>query len=121
MTDRDESDQLHDVAIPSTSSATNCDNGENSSRNSPFIPITLEMIRPYPKALPRKKATGGRARGKSCILTNTPEKQEIATSKKVKINSNAVKSIKRQVFEKSGQKVLPRKVETEDQKGFNEQ
>jgi hypothetical protein len=38
-----------------------------------------EIIRPFPKARPRK--TGGRKRGKTRILTDTPEKKEIENQK----------------------------------------
>ena len=43
-----------------------------------------EMIRPFPKAQPRKKTSRGRKRGKTRILTDTPEKRELEKSKKKK-------------------------------------
>lgn len=70
--------------------------------------VTPEMIRPYPKALPRKKAVGGRPRGKSRILTDTPEKLEIAALKKV--NLKLTKSTKKQVFGDSVQKISQKNV-----------
>ncbi|KAK9709265.1 hypothetical protein QE152_g26722 [Popillia japonica] len=45
--------------------------------------ITPELLRSYPKALPRKKL-GGRPRGKSILLTDTPEMEAILTMKKKK-------------------------------------
>ena len=33
--------------------------------------VSLEVIRPYPKAQPRKLTTKGRPKKKSCILTST--------------------------------------------------
>nr|XP_034836488.1 uncharacterized protein LOC117992886 [Maniola hyperantus] len=39
--------------------------------------ISPEMVRPYPKADPRKEGSRGRKKGKSRILTGTPEKLEI--------------------------------------------
>lgn len=46
----------------------------------PTIPqaaVSPEMIRPFPKAPPRKESGRGRKKGKSRILTDTPEKNEI--------------------------------------------
>ncbi|KAJ8721004.1 hypothetical protein PYW08_006469 [Mythimna loreyi] len=40
-------------------------------------PITPEMIKPYPKAPPRKNCATGRKKGSSRILTDTPEKNAI--------------------------------------------
>ena len=42
--------------------------------------ITPESVRPYPKALPHKKTSKGRKSGKSKILTDTPEREEIKKS-----------------------------------------
>jgi hypothetical protein len=39
--------------------------------------LSTEIIRPFPKARPRK--TGGRKRGKTRILTDTPEKKKLKT------------------------------------------
>uniref|UniRef100_A0A2A4IUA5 Zinc finger PHD-type domain-containing protein n=1 Tax=Heliothis virescens TaxID=7102 RepID=A0A2A4IUA5_HELVI len=52
----------------------------NRCTNSSPIPsssnlITPEMVRPFPKAPPRKMARGGRQPGKTKILTMTPEKE----------------------------------------------
>ena len=40
-------------------------------------PKTLEEIRPFPKAGPRKESNRGRKRGKSTIHTDTPEKKKL--------------------------------------------
>lgn len=46
--------------------------------------IAPEMIRPHPKAAPRKATQKGRQKGKSRILTDTPEKNEIELLKSAK-------------------------------------
>jgi len=46
------------------------------SKNATEI-ISPHMVRPYPKAGPRKEVTKGRKKGKSRILTETSEKEEI--------------------------------------------
>lgn len=51
--------------------------------------ISPAIIRPHPKAAPRKSSNRGRPKGRSCILTDTPEKNRIeelkmAQSKKIK-------------------------------------
>ncbi|XP_055906379.1 uncharacterized protein LOC129941699 [Eupeodes corollae] len=56
--------------------------------------ISPEIARPYPKAAPRKTTTGGRKKGKSRILTETPEKNEIEDAyikrqKSLKKNTNS--------------------------------
>jgi hypothetical protein len=51
---------------------------------------TPEMIRPYPKAEKRKK-TGGRKAGKTRILTDTPEKEEIENRKSKRIKTTITK------------------------------
>lgn len=45
---------------------------------------TPESIRPYPRAGPRTQKTGGRKKGKSAIITDTPEKNALAAAKKAK-------------------------------------
>jgi hypothetical protein len=47
--------------------------------------LSPEIIRPFPKARPRK--TGGRKRGKTRILTDTPERNKIGGEKKKKRKS----------------------------------
>lgn len=43
--------------------------------------VSPELIRPYPKAQPRKQAIKGRPKKKSCILTSTPTKLRIEKEK----------------------------------------
>lgn len=77
-------------------------------------PITPEMLRPYPKALPRKKLSG-RPRGKSRILTDTPEKKEIM---EMKNKSSNTKKVTRQLVRKPKQKknnVKRKESESEDE------
>lgn len=70
ITDRpDPSEALHPtenllLAVPST------------SQNNPNAFVSPEVIRPFPKALPRKKKAGRKC-GKTRILTDTPEKDLI--------------------------------------------
>ncbi|KAI4464160.1 hypothetical protein MML48_3g00014046 [Holotrichia oblita] len=67
------------------------------------LPVTVvspEVVRPHPKAEPRKSTNKGRAKGKSRILTDTPEKQAIEADKNkskkkppaIKTTSKTVKS-----------------------------
>ncbi|KAK9679290.1 hypothetical protein QE152_g40139 [Popillia japonica] len=39
--------------------------------------ISPEIVRPYPKALPRIKSRRGRKKGKCSVITDTPEKDEL--------------------------------------------
>ncbi|XP_046393584.1 uncharacterized protein LOC124161317 [Ischnura elegans] len=59
--------------------------------------ISPVMIRPFPKALPRKGTSKGRAKGKSRILTDTPNKEEIAAQKTSGI-SKKKKPVKRKLI-----------------------
>lgn len=47
--------------------------------------ISPEEIAPFPKAAPRKTTKGGRKPGKTRILTDTPEREEILLEKKKKM------------------------------------
>lgn len=58
---------------------------------SPLLPVTPEMVGPYPKAPARKKAAHTRVSGKSQILTDSPVKAANASLKK---ESKAKKSTK---------------------------
>lgn len=74
-------EEQQEIATSSTDSAV------PSSSNAPLHsspPITPEMLRPYPKA-PARKRKGGRPKGKSRILTDTPKKEEIMSQKQGKI------------------------------------
>jgi hypothetical protein len=53
--------------------------------------ISPDIIRPLPKAQPRKPASKGRKKGKSRILTDTPNKEEIGL-----IKSNSLVNTKKQ-------------------------
>ena len=101
-------------AFPSTSSST-INSGNDISESSAVTgvasyisttPVTPEMLRPFPKAMPRKNLTRGKAKGQSRILTDTPEKDAIASLKKSKgVKSPTIKNIKKQVFKSSKQTV----------------
>ncbi|XP_041356358.1 uncharacterized protein LOC121373696 [Gigantopelta aegis] len=62
--------ETSDVSQPGTS-------GEPSTRFNPTGHFSPEVVRPYPKAAARKGTTGGRKKGKTLILTDTPVKQNI--------------------------------------------
>lgn len=65
--------------------------------------VTLEMIRPYPKAAPRK-TKGGRKKGKTRILTETPEKNQIEAEfleRQAKKSKAKVRKVTKQVFDES--------------------
>lgn len=57
--------------------------------------VSPECIRPYPKALPRKRKQGGRKPGRTRILTDTPEKKEIEEALKVKEDKIKKAQVKR--------------------------
>ncbi|KAJ8703930.1 hypothetical protein PYW07_013224 [Mythimna separata] len=85
--------------------------GSSQIRNndSPYDPkpstsafVSLEVIRPHPKAGPRKGSGKGRKKGKTRILTDTPEKLAIENewaarkqNKEKKICKAKVKAVKR--------------------------
>lgn len=49
------------------------------------VQTTPEILRPFPKAAPRKESAKGRKKGKSTILTETPDKNETAPLTPIKI------------------------------------
>lgn len=57
-----------------TETARNAAGEEDSGNSQHFSP---EQVRPFPKAGPRKQTRGGRKKGKTSILTDTPVKQQI--------------------------------------------
>jgi len=62
---------------------------------SPQLPVTPEMVRPYPKAPVRKKAAHRRVSGKSQILTDSPVKAAITSLKensKAKMRKKSTKN-----------------------------
>ena len=79
--------------------------------------ITPESVRPYPKALPRKKTNKGRKSGKSKILTerDTPEKEEIKKSyllrkARLEMSSGNSKQETSKIRSKSSKAKLKRKI-----------
>lgn len=62
--------------------------------------VTPEIVRPYPKASPRKLIKNSRKKGKTRILTDTPEKRLIELAEQEKQTKNKAKR------EKQGKKVL---------------
>ena len=74
------SNQENHLNLPGPSSRLNHVDSDTAARSSlPVLtkPVTPESVRPFPKALPRKGRTNGRKKGKSRILTSTPEKNKI--------------------------------------------
>lgn len=65
------SDSNSPQAEPSTADVTHYE-----TSNSPQLPITPEQIRPYPKA-PLRKSTAKKRKGKTTIITETPEKDRL--------------------------------------------
>jgi hypothetical protein len=63
----------------------------------PYCHVTPENIRPFPVAEPRVQKAGGRKRGKSSILTDTPVKNALAEAaqhtKKKRTDSSARKKL----------------------------
>ena len=68
------------------------------------MPVTPESVRPFPKAPPRKITTGGRKKGKSRILTSTPEKNRIEeeTRERETKKRKASEKIQKSVLNKKG-------------------
>lgn len=59
--------------------------------------ISPEVLRPYPKAMPRKSVQVNRKKGKSAVITDTPEKDELMKAfkekaKKLKTNKGSQKA-----------------------------
>ncbi|XP_022195280.2 uncharacterized protein LOC111052802 [Nilaparvata lugens] len=93
---------------PSTSSdvqpSTSSDVQQEDPSTSPKVPastpshiITPEMLRPFPKAEACKSQgnTKCRPKGKSKIMTDTPEKDEIENMKKIKMEGKQRKGLKK--------------------------
>lgn len=86
-----ESDPVQNFGTPSTSSNIHTDitgrpsTSKNEASSSISLTnrliVSLEEIRPYPKALPRKQTRKGRPKGKSLIFTDIPEKELIEAQK----------------------------------------
>lgn len=78
---------------------------ETSSKNRSNAFVSTEVIRPYPKAGPRKGVTKGRKKGCTRILTDTPEKLAIESEldarkrkKEVKVRKVKAKLVKRNLY-----------------------
>lgn len=57
--------------------------------------LTPEKVRPYPKAQLRKKSEQGRKKGRTCALTDTPEKDRVEEEmKKRKFLEERIKMLK---------------------------
>jgi hypothetical protein len=63
--------------------------------------VSPDIIRPFPEAQPRKPASKGRKKGKSRILTDTPNKEEIEL-----IKSNSLVNTKKKKKKKNNGNVL---------------
>lgn len=95
------------TSLPSTSATANCSGTAPCNEVTPVTPpdglfITPDKILPFPKAGPRIKKTGGRKPGKSRVITQTPEKEEIEQqqlAKKRKKDVKKIKTVTRKVFE----------------------
>lgn len=101
--------------VPSTS-ASQCEpepstsNKENEQLDPPRA-FSLENVRPFPKAAPRKISTSIRRKRKAAILTDTPEKnalqeEQSKSSKKVKkqkkkIENKRKKSVSKKILQSS--------------------
>lgn len=68
---------------------------------SEVVGVSPEMIRPHPKAPPRKISNSGRPKGKSRILTDTPEKnaiEDLARKKEAKrLKKPKIKAVQRKL------------------------
>lgn len=80
--------------------------------------ISPEMIRGFPKAQPRKQMQKGRKRGRSRIITETPEKDIILEEQMKKIKNKAViknlKSLRDEVKTVTKKKFKKQKIEDSD-------
>ncbi|XP_030767040.1 uncharacterized protein LOC115890832 [Sitophilus oryzae] len=94
------------IAQPGTSSSQleptfNTMENTTTIQSTPSAPFkSPEEVRPYPKALPRKKK-GGRKLGRTRILTDTPEKQaieaEFNSREEKKRMKTKIKQVKRKI------------------------
>ncbi|XP_039759705.1 uncharacterized protein LOC120633562 [Pararge aegeria] len=105
------------IGEPSTSAA------ETQPEPSAYIPITPEVIRPYPTAARTRKTDKGRKPGKSRIYTDTPEKNELEERhrlkelKKIEQERKArAKAVKRSLKELNSRqkKKKPKQIESDE-------
>jgi hypothetical protein len=75
--------------------------GPSSVSASPSLSqmVSPEMVRPLPKAEPRKKKQCGRKPGRSRMLTDTPEKEAVEEAARVKLNKIKEKENKKKLRE----------------------
>lgn len=94
---------LNDFNSPSTPGCSKNTEATSSGSSVACIPTNVmlspEDIRPYPKAAPRSALTRGRRRGKSRILTETPEKDRLEEER-------VARETKKTKFEKSKKRKL---------------
>lgn len=83
--------------------------------------VSPEVIRPYPKAQPRKQARKGRPKKKSCILTSTPTKLRIEKEKaeKYKNLNKEKKSYKKEPLVKKKSFVKKKLIDLESESEEN--
>lgn len=83
----DQNDKDDDMAVAGSSQAFNRD---QIAAEVPEV-VTPESVRPYPKAGPRKLTGNARKKGKTRILTDTPEKKLIELAEQEKQSKNKAK------------------------------
>lgn len=89
-----------------------------------FQLLSPEEVVPYPKAGPRKTAKGGRKPGRTRILTDTPEKEEVEERKKIKVKLTLInkesKNKREKKIQSKGQIGKRRKSEAMKSKALDE-
>lgn len=73
----------------------------NKTTNNSTTAMSPEEVRPFPKSQPRKTSRRGRKKGKTCVLTDTPEKNRIEEEHKLRMEKKAKlsqKSCKRKLI-----------------------
>lgn len=81
---------------------------ENSAKQSPRKLVNLNDIRPFPFLQPKQNNRRARKKGRSCIYTDTPEKDRIEAAEKEKQEKRA-KSVKRRVYQSEDPKDVSKK------------
>ena len=74
------------------------------------VNITPDLVRPYPKAGPRKMRSMIRKKGKTRILTDTPEKRVIELEEAERQRKNKIKELNKneKCYKNKGQKTIPK-------------
>jgi len=99
--------QMHEIHVPSTSGPSCSDSPvditctpslslSQNQQTAGSTPLSVHSVRPLPKAGPRLTETRGRKRGRTRILTDTPEKKQLereATERKQKKCSSGKKKL----------------------------